>query len=63
LAFDSLLKVVAELKDVEIGATKNCVVFVKNKTFLVAKPMIKFLEIKFDTNEHIEQMPSLEQQI
>jgi Domain of unknown function (DUF5655) len=54
LAFDRLLQIVAEWKDVEMSATKNCVVFVNNKTFLVAKPLTKFLEIKFYANEHIE---------
>lgn len=54
LAFDSLLQVVAEWQDVEISATKNCIVFVRNKTFLVAKPMTKFLEIKFYANDQID---------
>ncbi|TAG52112.1 MAG: hypothetical protein EAZ27_12705 [Cytophagales bacterium] len=54
LVFDKLLQRVAEWQDVEISGTKNCVVFVKNKTFLVAKPMTKYLEIKFYTNEPIE---------
>lgn len=54
LAFDSLRQAVAEWKDIEISATKNCIVFVRNKTFLVAKPMTKFLEIKFYSKEYIE---------
>lgn len=54
LAFDRLLEQMATLKDVEISATKNCVVFVRNKTFVVAKPMTKFLEIKFYASEAIE---------
>jgi hypothetical protein len=47
LAFDTILNEVAQWKDVDVSATKNCVVFVKNKTFLVAKPMSKWLEVKF----------------
>ena len=54
LAFDRILQVVGEWEDVDISATKNCVVFVKNKTFLVVKPMTKFLEVKFYSNEIIE---------
>ena len=54
LAFDRLLEIVMDWHDIEISATKNCVVFVRNKTFLVAKPMTKFLEIKFYSNELIE---------
>ena len=54
LAFDRILQIVGEWEDVDISATKNCVVFVKNKTFLVVKPMTKFLEVKFYSNEIIE---------
>lgn len=34
------------LEDVEVSATKNCIVFVRNKTFLVVKPMLKCLQVK-----------------
>ena len=54
LAFDRLLEIVSQWSDVEISATKNCIVFVKNKTFLVAKPMTKCLEIKFYSNHIID---------
>jgi hypothetical protein len=54
LVFDRLLQKVADWQDVEISGTKNCVVFVRNKTFLVAKPMTKYLEIKFYVNELID---------
>jgi Domain of unknown function (DUF5655) len=54
LVFDRLLQIVGEWVDVEISGTKNCVVFVKNKTFLVVKPMTKCLEIKFYASEYIE---------
>lgn len=54
LAFDSLLQQLSTWPDVEFSATKNCVVFVRNKTFLVAKPMLKCLEIKFYSNDLIE---------
>jgi Domain of unknown function (DUF5655) len=54
LIFDKLLQTVAAWQDIEISGTKNCVVFVRNKTFLVAKPMAKCLAIKFYANQHIE---------
>ena len=50
LAFDTILQKVASWENVEISATKNCIVFVKNKTFLVLKPMKKCLEAKFYSN-------------
>ena len=54
LAFDTVLQAVCDWPDVDISGTKNCIVFVKNKTFLVIKPMTKWLEIKFFSNEIIE---------
>jgi Domain of unknown function (DUF5655) len=54
LIFDRLLQAVAEWNDVAISATKNCVVFVRKKTFLVAKPMRTCLEVKFYSNNVIE---------
>jgi hypothetical protein len=54
LVFDRLLQIVAEWEDVEISGTKKCVVFVKNKTFLVVKLMTKCLEIKFYSSDYIE---------
>ena len=50
LAFDTILQQVSSWENVEISATKNCIVFVKNKTFLVLKPMKKHLEAKFYSN-------------
>lgn len=54
LAFDQILQVVADWENVELSATKNCVVFIRNKTFLVIKPMKKWLEVKFYSNEMID---------
>lgn len=54
LVFDRLLEYLAQFENIEISATKNCIVFVRNKTFVVAKPMTKCLEIKFYSNEPIE---------
>ncbi len=54
LMFDTILQQVADWEDVEVSATKNCIVFVRNKTFLVLKPMTKFLEVKFYSNSLID---------
>ena len=47
LAFDRIYQNYLDNEEVEISATKNCVVFLRNKTFLVVKPMKKWLEVKF----------------
>jgi hypothetical protein len=54
LVFDKLLQHLAHVQDVEMSATKNCIVFVRNKTFLVVKPMTKCLQIKFYATAHID---------
>lgn len=54
LAFYKLLEEVETWEDVEISATKNCIVFIRNKTFLVAKPMSKCLEVKFYSSTFID---------
>jgi Domain of unknown function (DUF5655) len=54
LIFDKLLQSISDWPEVEISATKNCVVFVKNKTFLVLKPMSKCLELKFYSSKMID---------
>ena len=54
LVFDTLLEKVSAWENVAVSATKNCVVFVKNKTFFVVKPMTKHLEIKFYSMQPIE---------
>ena len=54
LAFDTILQQVSSWENVEISATKNCVVFAKNKTFLVLKPMRKCLEAKFYSNTFLD---------
>jgi hypothetical protein len=35
LIFDKLLEFLSSFEDVEISATKNCIVFVRNKTFVL----------------------------
>jgi hypothetical protein len=56
-AFDKILSYVIDLQDVEISATKNCVVFFKTQTFLVIKPMKNVLNIKFYLQEPWEHFP------
>jgi hypothetical protein len=54
LIFDKLLQAIEQLENVAMSGTKNCVVFVRNKTFLVAKPMRTCLEIKFYSTDIID---------
>lgn len=56
-AFDKILSNVIDLENVEISATKNCVVFFKTQTFLVIKPMKKELDIKFYLKEPVNTFP------
>ena len=55
--FDKILSFVVDLGDIEISATKNCVVFFKTQTFLVIKPMKTLLNIKFYLEEPWEHHP------
>ena len=54
LIFDAILQEVAGWENVDVSATKNCVVFLRNKTFLIIKPMKKWLEVKFHSKTIIE---------
>lgn len=54
LLFDRILAEIALWDEVDVSATKNCIIFFRNKTFLVLKPMSKCLEIKFFSKEFIE---------
>jgi hypothetical protein len=55
--FDAVLADVVDWENVAVSATKNCIVFVRNKTFLVVKPMTNALNIKFYLNERREEYP------
>jgi Domain of unknown function (DUF5655) len=57
LAFDKILSNVFDFENVEISATKNCIVFFKTQTFLVIKPMKKELNIKFYLSKPINNFP------
>jgi hypothetical protein len=58
-AFDKILSYVYDLENVEISATKNCIVFFKTQTFLVIKPMKTLLNIKFYLKEPFNGYPIL----
>jgi hypothetical protein len=55
--FDKILSYVYDLGNVEISATKNCIVFFKTQTFLVVKPMKTSLNIKFYLQEPFKSPP------
>ena len=47
LIFDQLLSEIIDWENVAVSATKNCIVFVHNQTFLIVRPMKKQLDLKF----------------
>ncbi len=56
-AFDKILSFVVDFGEIEISATKNCIVFFKTQTFLVIKPMKTVLNIKFYLQEPFDGYP------
>ncbi len=55
--FDGLLMDIIDWENVSFSATKNCIVFVHKKTFLVVKPMQKALNVKFYLSHFSETPP------
>jgi len=53
--FDRILAEVIDWEKVAVSATKNCIVFIHNKTFLVVKPMKTVLDVKFNTLEKMTE--------
>ena len=47
LLFDKILAEVAGWEGVLVSTTPHCIVFVRRYTFLVIRPMKKFLDVKF----------------
>lgn len=57
LAFDKLLAEVADWNDVTVSCSKNYIVFVRNKTFFLIRPMKKQLDLKFYSSKPPEKSP------
>ena len=55
--FEIILAEVSIWEGVEISATQNCIVFLRNKTFLIIKPMKSQLNIKFYLPGRMEGEP------
>ena len=55
--FDRLLAEIIEWESVAVSATKNCIVFVRNKTFLIIRPMKTQLDIKFYSEKEQSEFP------
>lgn len=55
--FDKLLAELIDWQDLAYSATKNCIVFVHHKTFLVVKPMKTALDLKFYLPYYSEEFP------
>lgn len=49
--FDKILAEVIEWDDVIINNTRKAIMFVHNQTFLVIRPMTKFLDLQFYSKE------------
>ena len=49
--FDKILAEVVEWNGVIVSNTKKCVMFVHKQTFLVIRPMSKFLDLQFYSKE------------
>ncbi len=57
LIFDKILAEVMGWEGVNVSASKNCVIFVRNKTFLIVRPMQKTLNLKFYLPEESHVYP------
>lgn len=57
LVFDKLLSEIIDWENVAVSATKNCIVFVHNQTFLIIRPMKKQLDLKFYSEKEQEEFP------
>lgn len=55
--FDRLLAEIIDWENIAVSATKNCVVFVHHKTFLVVRPMKTKLDIKFYSEKEQNDFP------
>jgi hypothetical protein len=49
--FDKILAELVEWDGVIVGNTRKCVMFVHRQTFLVIRPMSKFLDVQFYSKE------------
>jgi hypothetical protein len=55
--FDKLLAEIIDWENIVISATKNCIVFVHHKTFLIVRPMKTQLDIKFYSEKEQNDFP------
>jgi predicted transport protein len=55
--FDKLLSNIIDWNNVNVSATKNCIVFVNSQTFLIVRPMKKELDLKFYLDKPNDEFP------
>lgn len=55
--FDRLLSEIIEWQNVSVSATKNCIVFVHSKTFLIVRPLKTQLDLKFYSTKEQTEFP------
>lgn len=53
LIFEKVLVAVMEWEGVIVSPTKNCIVFSRNKGFLIVRPMQKIIDLKFFSEERL----------
>ncbi len=61
--FDRVLAEIIDWENVAVSATKNCVVFVHHKTFLIVRPMKTQLDIKFYSEKEQNDFPIIKSSI
>ena len=61
-AFDKLLSEVTSWPSVSASATKNCIVFIAAKTFLVVRVMKQELDLKFVLPDETDEFPIYKRQ-
>jgi hypothetical protein len=55
--FDKILTEVYDWDEVIVSNTKNAIMFVHKQTFLIIRPMSKFLDLKFYSKEELRCPP------
>jgi hypothetical protein len=60
--FDKLMAEVGRWPGVSASATKSCIVFIANKTFMVVKVMKRELDLKFVLPEESDEFPIYKRQ-
>ena len=55
--YDKLLSNIIDWNNVNVSATKNCIVFLNSQAFLIVRPMKKELDLKFHLDKPNDEFP------